>query len=98
MALKVLLTEIAQASIDEKFEYLKSEFGENTARSFLKQMFKFIDLVSYFPEIGKIEVFDKDIRSFRLNKQSTVFYSLEKNKVYILDLFDNRQAPDKRIY
>jgi len=98
MALRVLLTEIAQTRIDEKFEYLTSEFGGSTARSFLKQLFRFIELVSYFPEIGKIEVFDKNIRSFRLNKQSTVFYSLENNKVYILDLFDNRQDPDKRIY
>jgi plasmid stabilization system protein ParE len=74
MALRVLLTEIAQTRIDEKFEYLTSEFGGSTARSFLKQLFRFIELVSYFPEIGKIEVFDKNIRSFRLNKQSSVFF------------------------
>jgi plasmid stabilization system protein ParE len=56
-----------------------------------------LDLLEDFPEIGAVEVVEKQIRGFQLTKQTMVFYRTKGEKIIILTFFDVRQDPRKKI-
>lgn len=77
-------------------DYLQKEFGENTAQAFTYQLFKFLELLVRFPQIGTLENAEKGIRGFLLHQHTTILYKHKEEVIYILALFDNRQSPDKK--
>lgn len=76
--------------------YLQEEFGENTAKTFTNKLFKFLDLLARYPQIGTLENVDKGIRGFLLHRHTTILYKQQEETIYILALFDNRQSPEKK--
>jgi len=50
-----------------------------------------------YPEIGVVEVDDKQIRGFQLTKQTRVFYRIKGERIIILTFFDVRQHPNKKL-
>ena len=93
MALKIQWSRKADQSFDEIINYLKNEWGENTARKFVKQTFQFLSILSEFPKIGPLQVNKKDIRGFTLNKRVLVFYTIKKETIVLLDFFQTAQNP-----
>jgi plasmid stabilization system protein ParE len=76
--------------------YLEREFGEKSAGIFTSRLFNFLELLAKYPEIGTWENKKKHVRGFLLHRHTTIFYKKEKNVIYILSVFDNRQDPAKR--
>lgn len=74
------------------------QFGEKITGLYIKKIFELIKLLSKFPEIGTLENKEKSIRGFVIIKQLTIFYKIKKDKIIILDFFDNRQSPDKKSF
>jgi plasmid stabilization system protein ParE len=95
MALAFFWTKRADKKFDKIIEYLQEEWGDNVASSFVKRVYEFIDILVEFPEIGKIENKERDIRGFVILKQITLFYKVNTKGIIILNLFDNRQSPTK---
>lgn len=78
-------------------QYLEKEFGKKSAELFTSRLFNFLELLTRYPEIGTLENKEKNIRGFLLHRHTTIFYKKEKNVIYILSVFDNRQDPAKRV-
>ncbi|NDK55409.1 type II toxin-antitoxin system RelE/ParE family toxin [Pontibacter fetidus] len=76
--------------------YLQQEFGEKTAQTFTYRIFKFLELLVKYPQIGTLESPEKDIRGFLLHRHTTILYKQKEETIYILALFDNRQNPQKK--
>ena len=74
-------------------EYLLSEWGESVVTSFTQQVFQVLELLSRYPKIGPMEVPERNIRGYVVNKQITILYQVEPEAIHILALFDNRQYP-----
>ena len=96
MALEVVWTKSADKKFDKILDYLSKEWGDAVTRSFVKKVYDFLDILSEFPEIGTIEYKDKGIRGFVIIKQVSIFYTIRKNKIIILNFFDNRQSPKRK--
>ena len=96
MALEIVWTKTADKKFDKILDYLSKEWGENVTSSFVKKVYDFLDILSEFPEIGTIEHEEKEIRGFVIIKQVSIFYSIQKNKIIILNFFDNRQSPKRK--
>ena len=96
MALTVYWTKRADKKLSSITDYLNREWGEVVVKNFVKILDEFLDILSEFPEIGSIENPHKNIRGFVVVKQLTLFYRMKKDKIIILNLFDNRQNPKKR--
>ncbi|NLT49479.1 MAG: type II toxin-antitoxin system RelE/ParE family toxin [Ignavibacteria bacterium] len=73
---------------------IKEMWGKNSAQQFINQIKTTVDLLSMFPQSGKVIFEEKQIRAFVISKQTTIIYRIKQDIVTILNLFDNRQNPD----
>ncbi len=86
----------ADKSFDRIIEFLQTGWGEQVVRAFVKKTYDFLDILAEFPEIGSIQVKDREIRGFTLVKQVIVFYKIKGKSIIIIDFFDTRQDPKKK--
>lgn len=96
MALEILWSKRADKIFDKILEYLLEEWGGKVMKSFVGEVYDFLDILSEFPEIGTIENKEKGIRGFTIVKQVNIFYKISGDKIILLDFFDNRQDPGKK--
>jgi len=96
MALELYWSKRADKKFDTILEYLLLEWGESITKSFVKEIYDFLDILSEFPEIGTIENKEKGIRGFTVIKQIDLYYKIEGSKIIIINFFDNRQNPKKK--
>jgi plasmid stabilization system protein ParE len=98
MALKILWSKQADRKFDKILEYLSGEYGERVTRNFVKKVYNFLEILSEYPEIGTIENEEKGIRGFTIVKEIDLFYKVTGDKIILLDFFDNRQSPEKKLF
>lgn len=94
--MKIRWTVRASKNLDKILEYLEDEWDIKTVQNFATKLLNLLETLKSKPEIGKIVEKDKEIRSFVLTKQNTVFYRIKDQQIIILQLFDNRMNPKKR--
>lgn len=94
--MEIYFTKRAVNNVQSIKSYIYQEWGENVAEAFEEKLNHFLDLLVHFPEIGQIEVMEKNIRGFQLSKQTRIFYRVKKSKIIILTLFDVRQDEQNR--
>lgn len=94
--MKIFLTKRAVKNYRSIKEYLIKEWNENVAAAFEQKTIDFFDLLEAFPEMGCVEVPEKQIRGFLLTKQTRVFYRIKKEKIIIMSFFDIRKDPKKK--
>jgi plasmid stabilization system protein ParE len=94
--MKIFLTKRAEKNFRSIKEYIVNEWGERVAEAFEAKTADFLDLLEDFPELGVIEVVEKQIRGFQLTKQTRVFYRIKGERIIILTFFDVRQNPKKK--
>jgi len=96
--MRISLTKRAETNYHSIKNYISNKFGERVAETFEQKTVDFLDLLENFPELGVVEVLEKQIRSFQLTKQTRVFYRIKGERIIILNLFDVRQDPVKKPY
>ncbi|HRK53158.1 MAG TPA: type II toxin-antitoxin system RelE/ParE family toxin [Cyclobacteriaceae bacterium] len=94
--MKLVWTEKAKARMAEILDHIELEFGIASRQSFREKAKDFTRLLIEFPEIGTLEIKDKNLRGFQLTKQTRIFYRIKKDQIVILTFFDSRQDPKKR--
>ena len=75
-------------------DYLNSKWSEKTSKKFLNKLKENIDLIKLNPELFPISECE-ELRKCVVSKQTSVFFIIEKNKIYIVSVFDTRQNPNK---
>ena len=96
--MRILWTKRAQKSFDQIVGFLQEEWSLNSAINFVQKTNNFIATLKEHPKIGRPEKVKKDLRSFVLTRQTTVFYRIKNNEVIILlKFFDTRQNPLKKM-
>lgn len=94
--MKLVWTEKAQQRIGEILEYIEREFGTKARQTFREKTQDFTRILMEFPEMGALEIKEKNLRGFQLTKQTRVFYRVKKNCLFILTLIDSRQDQKKK--
>ena len=94
--MKLVWTEKAQQRIGEVLEYIERAFGAKARQIFIEKTQDFTRILIEFPEMGTLEIKEKNLRGFQLTNQTRVFYRVKKNCIIILTLIDSRQNPKKR--
>jgi len=94
--MNIFLSKRAVKSYRSIEDYLVKNRGLVVANAFEQKVIDFFDLLENFPEMGTVEVSEKNIRGFQLTKQIKVFYRIKnKSKIIVLFFFDVRQNPKK---
>jgi plasmid stabilization system protein ParE len=94
--MKVVWTKTAERRLQEILFYIQSEFGDNARTHFRSKAIDFTKLLPEFPEIGTLEIMEKNLRAFQLTKQTRVYYRIKNERIIIVTFFDSRQDPKKR--
>ena len=98
MEKKIIITKRFRNNTLRVYQYLLKEFSSKTAFSFLDRLEKRIEFIAKNPEIGKVSVKRKNIRSVLFTPHNQIFYRYQKNTIEILCLFDMRRNPKKKPY
>lgn len=98
MARRIVWSKNATDDLQRIIQYLKREWSNEIAYKFEKKLFLRIDLISKFPKLGKQSDNLPKIRKLVITKQNSMYYKVDDEFVIILNLFDNRQSPDKLEY
>jgi len=96
MALEIFWSKRADSKFDHILDYLQNEWGESVTTAFVKKVYDFLDVLVEFPEIGAIEKPERNIRGFVLSRQITVFYRISRDKIILVNFFDNRQNRNRK--
>jgi hypothetical protein len=87
-----LVVDYSQQSLKNAKEivaYLKLKFSEKEVNNFFQTLNDFENIVSIFPTLYS-ESQKKKVRKAVLSKVLSVFYSIKRNKISIIAIFDNR--------
>lgn len=95
--MKITLTKGAERNFTSIKQYIEHHWGNTVAEAFEQKTTDFFRLLKNFPEMGSIEVVDKQIRAFQLTKQTAIFYRVKGENIIILTFFDVRQNPQKKL-
>jgi len=93
--MKIRVSELAAFKIKRLLQYLEKEWSRKARNSFHKQLNSSIDVLRHSPFAFPKSEFHPEIRKLVVSKQSTVFYKVSDDIVFIITIFDNRQDPDK---
>jgi plasmid stabilization system protein ParE len=97
MALEIKWTDRASKTFHQTVAFIEANWSEGAAKKFVIKVNAFLILLKNQPEMGKIEVADKEIRGFVISRHTIVLYRIKKNKIILLKFFDSRQNPSKRL-
>jgi plasmid stabilization system protein ParE len=98
MALGIYWSKKAGVSFEEITNYLEANFGEKMAKNFVRDIYFMLDILSIFPELGRVEYQKSTIRGLVVAKQVTLFYQIRTDRIILLNFYDNRQNPLKNHY
>ena len=88
---KILWTVEAINNLDNILDYLNSRWSERETNSFKKRLSKLINLIKQNPNLFPISQFNPRLRKAVLSKQTTVFYEVSGQIIYLVYLFNNMQ-------
>jgi plasmid stabilization system protein ParE len=94
--MKIYWTNRSHARFLKIKAYINKEFGKASSTKFQDNVFDFLELLEKFPELGSLEVADKNIYGFQLSKQTRIFYRITNDHIVLLTFFDSRQHPNKK--
>ena len=78
--------------------YLQDEASDKTANRFIDTIYREIDSLKTYPEKGRKSPKRKTIRFINVDKHRQLFYRVNGTTLYISNIFDTRQNPNKRPY
>jgi plasmid stabilization system protein ParE len=94
MRYKIFWSERAKNDYKDILKYLNQTWSSKELREFANKIEKnTLHLISH-PEIGTISK-KKAIRRLVISKQTSLYYKIIHENIYIITLFDNRQSPGK---
>ena len=97
MALRLVWTEEALNGFESTLDYIERKFGWKSASKYAERVEETLTLLTEWPDLGSFQLREKKIRGFVVRKRTTIIYTQEVDSLIILNVFDNRQDPRKRI-
>ncbi len=89
MDFKIIWTNEAINNLEEILDYLHTNWSQREINHFKNILSKQISLIQQFPKMFPVSEYNKDLRKAVLSKQTTLFYKIQENKIYLIYLFIN---------
>ena len=95
MAFQIITKKRFEKKVTKLLVYLEKEWSDDVAINFKIILLKKLDMLSTMPTIGAEVNSIKNIRSLLITKHNKVYYKIERNKIYLLNMIDTRRNPKK---
>ena len=96
--MKIIWTLPAKFRLKEIYVYYKHNTSVSVAKKLKKEIFETTGSLKHHPEIGQIEALLKRKKfeyKYLVKGNYKIIYRIEKEEIYIIDVFDCRQNPQK---
>lgn len=77
--MKISVTKRANQDFLKIKDYLITNWGDSSVVKFKNQVSEFFDILEIFPEIGTMEVPEKNVRGFQVNSHIRIFYTIKSH-------------------
>lgn len=91
----VIISPQAQKDILAILNYLQENWNQKVIDHFLDRLEGFYKIVSRFPRLFRYYDKRRNIRSYVLTRQNSVYYRNTRTAIEIITVFDTRQHPRK---
>ncbi|HVX26163.1 MAG TPA: type II toxin-antitoxin system RelE/ParE family toxin [Parafilimonas sp.] len=98
MAYKIIYKKRFQTKLFQLLDYLKKEWGDNVANSFINRLQKRLNTLSQQPYIGASSIVIKSVRSILITKHNRLYYRIKDDTIEVLNMYDTRSNPKKNPY
>ncbi len=95
MDYKIFWTEEAIRNLDEIIEYLQNKWTQREVDNFKAKLSKQIDLIHQNPYLFPVSSFQPRLRKAVLSKQTTIFYEVKDQTIYLVYIFVNYKSTDR---
>lgn len=96
MAHQITWSPKADAIMYKTTAFLAENWPESVVDEFIDNVFKAVDLLQEYPEIGQKTAKSNTIRSYLVKPYTRLIYRIKPGKIVILRLVDTRQKPGRR--
>jgi plasmid stabilization system protein ParE len=90
---KIVWTDEAIAGLKEIIEYIEKRFPEKDVRKFIKKLDDQINFIQTNPKAFPLSAKSPSTRRAVVARLTSVFYSVEEDRITLLSIFDNRKDP-----
>ncbi len=91
MVYKLFWTEEATNNLEEILDYLIQRWSQKEVTYFKHRLKKHIELVSRFPFMFPVSQYNPRLRKAVLSKQTSVYFEVRGQSIYIIYLFVNKK-------
>lgn len=95
MDYKIFWTEEAIQNLEEIIDYLLTNWTQREVENFKAKLSKQIDLIKRNPRMFPISTFQPRLRKAVLSKQTSIFYEISDNVIYLVYVFVNYKNTER---
>ena len=92
---KISWTNEAKRDLSLIINYLETNWSEREIRRFFQRLEQTLETILQSPQLYKLVDKRKNVRKCLLSKQTSIYFKVEDDKIFLITLFDNRQDPKK---
>ncbi len=89
MDYKIIWTNEAISNLEEILNYLIEKWTQKELDVFKKKLSRQIELISRYPKMFPVSNYNPKLRKAVLSKQTTLYYKLNGNEIFLVYLFVN---------
>ena len=91
MTYKLFWTEEAINNLEEILDYLVQNWSQKELDNFKSRLKKHLELIQRFPLMFPVSSYNPRLRKAVLSKQTTVFFEIKNEMIFIAYLFANKK-------
>lgn len=91
----IVLSKIAAKKLENLLEYLEKEWSEKVKLNFIDKLDKSLKQISKYPLSYEKSQIKPELHRCLVSKHTTLYYTFDTKRVYIVTVFDNRMDPEK---
>jgi len=92
---RIIWTDESLKGLKNIMLYLEDRWTKKEIKKFAKLLDKQINLIRKNPTLFPLSGRSMEVRISVLSRQTTIYYKIIENNVYLVSLFDNRRNPDR---
>mgnify|MGYP001060450074 CR=1 FL=1 len=98
MALTVVWTQEAEASLLQIISYLESEWPEDIVRRFVRQVESMVEIIQIQPRLFRASRHQKNLRKAIIHPHIGMVYKIEESRIVIVLLVDHRSTKSSEVF
>ncbi len=92
---KIVITNNSANKLEKLLEYLKSNWSEKVKNDFIIKLEKTLSFIESFKNASPKSEIKEGLHKCIITRQTTLFYTFDEEKIYIVSLFDTRMDHKK---